>query len=378
MLSFPKDAAKQANAVRKCVSWRAQNAGLLADVAAGKPLPKEAIIKRLCVTDYHGTTRYGEPISIVRAGLCSPPALFPVVSHAEFKEWLLYQKEQAFITCDAAQRKSRLLVKCITVVDLHGTSLASASSSASITYQKLVAEAGKVSEFVYPQLLGRQILLHPPRFFGAMFSVIKQFMSAKVVEKLGVCPGPGERHGESASACPYASKRFELVDLPTFLGGACKCTAKGGCVCGTPNERRTLAATDGEATAHVGARSKLELCLPVREAGGTLVWEYSVEAKGIEFLAVLEPEAGPPLSLAPRIKHRAEDGVAKGQAFVPCAGTLRVTFDNTHSRLTGKSITYTLALVPASVGDAAVVTAATATQVEASAEEAPAEAHAEE
>jgi hypothetical protein len=371
-LSFTGDAAKQESSVRACIAWRAKNAAMLDAVATGTPLPKDALIKSLCLTDYHGATQLGEPVSIVRAGLCSPPALLAVVSSEEFAEWLLYQKEVSFRICDAATRKSRLLVKCITVVDLLGVTVMSASSSASIQYQKIVAETGKISEFVYPQLLGRQILLHPPRFFAAIFSVIKQFMSERVVEKLGFCPGPGEQHGNSASVCPYASRRFDLATLPSFLGGTCKCTALGGCICGTPNERTNLQDNDGETTVSVGAKKKHAVHITARAPGATLMWEFSVAKKGIEFSAAVTPEVGEPMTLAPVCKHRAEDGVIKGSVFVPVAGTVSVTFDNGHSRLTSKSVTYNVACIAKSVdgagADAVVMSPAVTTEQVASAD----------
>ena len=60
-----------------------------------------------------------------------------------------------------------------------------------------------------------------------------------------------------------------------------------------------------------------------KAAGATLHWEFSVAAKGIDFSARVQPEAGPALTLAPLRKHKAEEGVVKGQAFVPTAGGLR-------------------------------------------------------
>jgi hypothetical protein len=78
-------------------------------------------------------------------------------------------------------------------VDLLGTTVMSASSSASIKYQKIVAETSKVSEFAYPQLLGRQILLHPPRFFAAIFSVIKQARASQQQ----CCAANAQRHHHS-------------------------------------------------------------------------------------------------------------------------------------------------------------------------------------
>jgi hypothetical protein len=351
-LSFAGDAAKQQSAARTCIEYRAKHAKLLADTAQGifPPELKDEQIKSLCFTDFHAPTKYGEPISIVRAGLCSPAALLAVVSEEEFFTWMMVQKELGFIACDAATRKHRLLVKCITVVDLLGVTLASASSSASIKYQQIAAATGKVSESVYPQLLGKQVLLHPPRFFAAVFGVIKQFMSPRVVEKLGFCPGPGEAHGQSASVCPYARGRFEMVDLPTFLGGLCKCTAKGGCVCATPNERTHVQSADGAAvTVSVGARSRHAITLAARQPRATLHWEYSLAAKGIEFAASVQPEAGPAIELAPVRKHKAEEGTVTGQCVVPVAGTVTVVFDNSHSRLTSKSVSYSVAVIAAAV-----------------------------
>jgi hypothetical protein len=348
-LSF-SDAAKRETAARKCIAWRADNAALLAAAREGRPLPKDALIKQLCLTGYHGATSLGEPVSIVRAGLCAPD-LLELVTAAEFYEWLLYQKELSFLACDAATRARRHVVKCISVVDLMGVTIANACSAASIKYQTIVAETRKVSEYAYPQLLGKQILLHPPRFFAAMFSVVKQFMSERVVEKLGICPGPSEAR-PCASLCPFASRRFDLATLPTFLGGGCKCTAAGGCVCGTPNERTAAATSEGETSISVGARAKHEVHLPAKAAGATLLWEFSIAAKGIDFSARLQPELGPALTLAPVRKHKAEEGVVKGEALVPMAGTVCISFDNGHSRITSKTVTFNVAVIAAAVGAA--------------------------
>ena len=347
-LSFSGDASKQLAAARTCIEYRQKHAALLAGAAAGQFPPKDALIKSLCFTDFHAPTRYGEPVSIVRAGLCNAGALMAAVSEAEFFEWMMVQKELGFLACDAATRKNRLLVKCITVVDLLGVTLASASSSGSIKYQQIAAATGKVSESVYPQLLGKQVMLHPPRFSAAVFAVIRQFLSPRVVEKLGFCPGPGDAHGSSAAACPYARARFELADLPTFLGGLCKCTAKGGCICATPNERSHVQALDGECvTVSVGARRRHEVTLAARAPLATLHWEFSLAAKGIEMSAAVQPEAGPAMQLAPARKFKAEDGAVRGECVVPVAGTVTVTFDNSHSRLTSKSVTYSVAVVAA-------------------------------
>ncbi len=384
-LSFVGKPARQESAARSCIAWRAKNAELLTAAKEGRPLPTDAVIKIHCVTDYHGSTKLGEPVNIVRAGLCSPPGLLAVITPEQFLEWLMYKKEAAFLQCDAVTRERRVLAKCITVVDLSGTSLMSASSAASIKCaargvrtsasaqqnpdasrgalarahtradQKIIGESGKISEEVYPQLLGKQVLMHPPRFFAAMFSIIRQFMSEKVVEKLGFCPGSGEAHGTSAGVCPYASQRFEVASLPTFLGGNCRCTALGGCICGTPNERTSLLVNDGERTVTVGARAKHEVHMTARVAGARLMWGFSIADKGLEFNALFTPEQGAPVMLAFAKKYRAEDGNISGEALIPGPGSVCVTFDNSHSRFTSKTLTYNVTVVaPADAADDAV------------------------
>lgn len=268
---------------------------------------------------YHKSrTLAGEPVFIVRAGLCNPAGLMKIVTPAQFLTWLMYQKELAFRICDAETRERRVLVKMLSVVDLSGVTLA---MGAETQYQKTIGESGKLSEEVYPQLLARSIVMHPPFFFWALFSVFKVFMSAKMLEKMGVCPG---RSASSplASACPFASARFALDALPTFLGGNCRCTAAGGCVAATPNDRRAAQAdadADGSSNVTVPAGGAHEVVLTARTPGDRLAWTFSLADKGVEFSATVEPEAGPAVQLVPPKKYKKEDGDVAGSAVVPVA-----------------------------------------------------------
>ncbi len=254
---------------------------------------------------------------VVRAGLCNPHALLKVVTPAELLSWLMFQKERAFLQCDAATRERRVLVKMLSVVDLAGVTLAMGTET---QFQKTIGESGKLSEEVYPQLLARSIIIHPPFFFWALFSLFKTFMSAKLMEKMGVCPGRSADK-PSASACPFASVRFALPALPTFLGGACRCTAAGGCVACTPNDQTMPggADADGSSSVTVAAGGCHELALTARAPGDRLVWEFTLADKGLEFSASVTPETGPPVQLAAPRKYKHEDGTVAGSAVVPVA-----------------------------------------------------------
>jgi len=289
---------------------------MLADAAAGKTAPKHDEIGPFCVAEIHAARSVAhEPLYVVRAGLCAPAELMRRVSTADFLLWLMFQKELAFRVCDAATRERRVLVKMISVVDLSGVTLAMGTES---SYQRCIGESGKLSEEVFPQLLARQVIMHPPSFFWALFSLFKIFMSAKVLEKVGFCPGRSAER-PSASSCPFASVRFALDALPTFLGGTCRCTALGGCVAGVPNERKAPALAAGAAV-HVAAGSVHEVALTARQPGERLAWEFALEDKGLEVSAAVTPEAGgPPIMLMPARKYKSEDGTVSGTALVPVA-----------------------------------------------------------
>ena len=351
-------------AARKCLDWRAANAAMLADAAAGKPPPKHDIIGPYCVAEIHSARSVShEALYIVRAGLCNPAGLMRLVSTADFLQWLMYQKELAFRICDAETRERRVLVKMISIVDLSGVTLAMGSDS---SYQRTIGDSGKLSEEVYPQLLARQAIIHPPSFFWVLFSIFKHFMSAKVMEKLGFCPGRSAER-PSASACPFASVRFRLEDLPTFLGGTCRCTARGGCVAGMPNDQKAPASAAGAAVT-VSAGSVHEVVLTAKHAGERLAWDFSLEDKGLEVSASVTPEAGgPPVTLLAARKYTKEDGAVAGTALVPVAvrapcpmprfacsdrvaallqGAVTMRFDNTHSRFTSKTVRVTAVMLP--------------------------------
>ena len=58
---------------------------------------------------------------------------------------------------------------------------------------------------------------------------------------------------------------------------------------------------------------------PVSAPGDRLAWEFKLEDKGLEVSAWVTPEAGPPVTLLPAKKYKAEDGAVTGSAVVPVA-----------------------------------------------------------
>ena len=210
---------------------------------------------------------------------------------------------------------------------------------------KTIGESGKLSEDIYPQSLARTCMIHPPGFFFALFSVVKRLMPAKAMAKMGICPGRSAAH-QSASACPFASARFDMAALPSFMGGTCRCIARGGCIACSPNDAvHPLAAAN--AAVAVGAGSSHEVALVARTPGDQLAWSFTIESGGLEVSAHVTPEVGPPLDLLVAKKYRSEDGPASGTVVVPVCGDVLLRFNNSHSRFKGKSVKINAVIMPA-------------------------------
>lgn len=179
---------------------------------------------------------------------------------------------------------------------------------------------------------------------------MRPLLSAKMIEKQSLCSGPSSAR-PSASACPFASARFDVATLPSFLGGACKCTARGGCIGCRPNEETRPASIGGpvERVVPIGARSHVDVLLGARAAGGTLRYDFAIEAMGLEVSAWLTPDAGPDVPLLALQKYKA-GGHVTGAISIPAAGTVTMRFSNAHSILTGKTVVVTARIEDAAEG----------------------------
>ena len=340
--SHPSDDAAAASAARFCRRWRAENAAMLEAAREGRPLPPHAAIEALVATAYHGATKRGEPVYVIRAGIANAAVLMATVAEQDVVDWMMYKKEQGFLRCDALTRSTRTLTKLVTVNDLNHVSLLQGTDS---KFQAALGKASKLSERLYPQLLGRAVLVNVPRFMAVLYPLFKVFMSKKTLTKIAICPG--RTLTEDVSACPFAGRAIDAAALPTFLGGACRC--KQGCVGGVPNDQCVVASPasgDGRTLHVVGPREKHEAFVEV-DAGDKVAWTLEVVERGVEFSASLRARdgAGPPVTLVPATKYKAKDGPREGVFTAPAAGTVVATFDNSYSVFNSKTVKYRVAVL---------------------------------
>lgn len=224
-----KTVAASVDGVRKCLAWRKENASLLAMVDRNEHVPCHAIIKRYAVSDHHSTPlKDGSPLLVTRAGLCDLSSLLAHVTQAELVDWLMWLNEHAFRECDQITRKTGRLTKLVRVNDMMGASLMQDRG-----FFSAVGKSSKTAAFVWPQLVEKNIILNPPSLMSVLLKVAATFLSANTMAKVAMCKGNTIKG--DMDDCPFASKRFNRADLPTFMGGLC--THEGlGCIGNVPND----------------------------------------------------------------------------------------------------------------------------------------------
>lgn len=216
IISHKGDAEKAAEAVRKTLDWRKNKAELLACAKSGTPPPMNDRIIKYTVADFL-VTSWGVPIIVIRAGKSDTGGLVKNVPQDELLDWLMYQRERAFVVCDMVTRRTGKLTKAMTVVDLLDQSM----FRLSYTFAGIVQQTSKLSEVCYPQLLSKSVMMNMPSFVSMVWKVARCVLS-----KQPCCPCPSpqsprappsasnfltKRTLEKTTACPGDAKKQDIA-----------------------------------------------------------------------------------------------------------------------------------------------------------------------
>jgi len=265
--------AEAERAILATIAWRTQHAQILADTVRTGIAPYEEKFLKFQTTGYSGDLGGLEPLYIVRTGLCNIKGLMNSMPSAEVADFLLFSKEVAHHRCDQLTRKTRQLIKMITVIDMAGFSLFGGDKR---FYQALGDSSKKSAEY-YPQLLGKTVMINTPGFFRAVWGAFAVFMPKSALEKTAVCPatGTGLATTPDATSCPFLQRWCGAGGtgrVPDFLGGTMPCPEqlKPRAECSNALQKVT-----------VNARSSASIEVEVPAGGFTAAWEVLVEDYGV-------------------------------------------------------------------------------------------------
>lgn len=228
-LSFKGKVKPAANAALKALTWRTEPYGAAVTAAArarkrppGFSDEELRTIDAYLISAFHHSSSFEDPVLIIRAGLSNTQALMNTISVEKMVSWYNYFNEIAFQYCEAQTRRLGYFVKVITLQDLNGIGFVQEQR-----FFKAMGTSSKMNEWLFPQLIGKTILLNSPCWFNLAFAAASKVMSPKSMEK--VC-----NHQEPLISDSETSRLVGTREtLPTFLGGLCQCEV--GCIGKIPN-----------------------------------------------------------------------------------------------------------------------------------------------
>lgn len=219
--------------------YRTSHAEMFARRRRGEKTSVEEFLLKYNIQAYHKSTHDGGPVLILRNGMVDFKALMPALDPEDMISYSLLQREDGFVLADQVTRETGRLVKLVIVQDMKCAGFVMPDRK----MMSSIGEASKMSEKMYPQLLGRFVIVNPPGWMKMAMKLFRPFMSAKTLAKMSICEGTGLDEHE-ISQCPFAGAEFEPASVPTFLGGTCDC--EGGCVPGIPNDQKEQIAVPKE------------------------------------------------------------------------------------------------------------------------------------
>lgn len=87
-------------------------------------------------------------------------------------------------------------------------------------FRDIQVDLAKRNSKLYPQLLGKMVVINANMAFRALFRMIRPLLPRSVLEKQTVCPASGtSRETANINQCPFVRRMNAIEQVPTFLGG---------------------------------------------------------------------------------------------------------------------------------------------------------------
>lgn len=235
-LSHKGDEAKTIEALKESIAFRFKNREILAKLATGWEHPDEKKLREVAPAGYHGGLRDGSVLFIIRGGLVSADRIFAHCTEDEVRNGVIFSKEILYAMCDKKTRETGTIKKVVSVMDLSGGSVFDVNRR----MINLMGSVSKQESNCYPNLIGRAVLFRPfgQQFLRPLMALGKMVLPASMFEKISIAGATNSSSTEDIKLCPYTKDLFALDELPSFLGGNCRCQEKGGCIAGVSNDRK--------------------------------------------------------------------------------------------------------------------------------------------
>ncbi|KAG8470034.1 hypothetical protein KFE25_006489 [Diacronema lutheri] len=203
VLSTKGQVDKAIVSAEQCITWRRDNASLLARADDLHRTVKEILPVGMLP---HAST-LDQPIQVVMPFQVDLERFARASLDWHFETGIA-NREVAFRLCDKITRQKRKLIKVVLLQDLSGLTFSFAYSQYRLG--SVQGKLSKISSFVYPQMLATVVIVNAPSFINALLRMGSKFLAQKVLDKMKVCSSVEQ-------VCVAANLPYDR--LPSFLGG---------------------------------------------------------------------------------------------------------------------------------------------------------------
>ena len=169
---------------------------------------------------FHKWDKEGLPIYIERMGYHDTQALVKIVSLETVLE--AHVRNNEFLTRvlmkECSDREQRPIGTAVIIADLQGLGL----HMFNVAAINILRSLQEIDQKYYPERLGRVFIINAPKVFTLFWNVIKKWLDDRIKSKIHIVG-----HHSAKMLLQY----IDAENLPTFLGGTCRCEGTdGGCV----------------------------------------------------------------------------------------------------------------------------------------------------
>ena len=268
----------------------------------------------------HGEDKHGQPLSIERLGHSDPSALCKVVTLEQLMEYHHYHMENKGALFSQLSTQKDTVIRACKIMDLQGLGKQHLTTTG-YRYFKAVISA---SQDNYPETMGSLFVINAPWIFPVAWRTVSPLLHSAVREKIHIL-------GSNYQA--VLQQHIPKHHIPREFGGDCTCDGKGCVPLYNPEDDMTKL--------HVKAGAKADHSVPLPKAAQShhhlVSYEFRMHSHDIAFSMAVVREGGKREVLVGSARVGSE-GEVRDAVTVEGEGEVRVTFDNSYSRFTGKTL----------------------------------------
>lgn len=297
----------------------------------------------------------GRPVLIVPVGQADFKGMLEAVSRTDLLRHCIYLLEsQEELKRNLTLQNGGARIETMHVVaDMEGFSFWQLSS---LEVVSALTDVVRMYEDNFPEILEQAYLVNAPSLFPILWNIIKPLLTQRTMGKVHIFGRSGWQE--------LLASRMNVERLPVHWGGKLRgpdgdecCTdliCPGGVI---PYKYRQKGSEAVGAESHtVGAGSSWALPVSVARAGSELRWDFCTSSGDLKFTVRFRPNNGArdadesrdlvPPTMIPCSRHEPHSGSLHCQE----PGMYELVFDNSHSWLTRKEVSYSVKLLPPPTG----------------------------